>query len=155
MQLSDAIGLSMLIIKISTDRQDCMGAPPRCAPIDTRVPPFAPPRPIYPSTSIFARVGVFAFKRGGGRGDSDSDGQRDGQTMRSTKTGLPKEKIGKVKSLPRFSFILFFGNRPQKFNPKIIIGRCFEPLTRQPGGRPCSSRSGRCRRATRPRAPWR
>ena len=55
-----------------------MGAPPRRAPSERGVAAFALPWPIYPRT-ILPRVGVFALKRGGGRGSNGFDGQVDGQ----------------------------------------------------------------------------
>ena len=66
-----------------------MGAPPRLGPIGTGPPPFAPPWPIY-LKNIFPGSGVLAAKRGGGRGDSNFDGQIDGQITRFQKNDLPE-----------------------------------------------------------------
>jgi len=51
-----------------------MGAPPRRVPIGTGPPPIAPPWPIYTGT-ILSGSGELASKRGGGRGNSNFDGQ--------------------------------------------------------------------------------
>ena len=86
--------------KSSTGCQDRMGAPPRRTPIETGVPPFAPPWPIYPGT-IFSRVWVFALKRGGGWGNSVLmvKSNLDGQIIRIQKKRPSRKKSGKVKAL--------------------------------------------------------
>ena len=71
-----------------------MGAPPRRTSIGTRPPPIAPPWPIYPKT-IFLGSGELVSKRGGGRGNSNFDGQIDGQIIAVQKNEFPEKIRGK------------------------------------------------------------
>ena len=84
------------------DRPDRMGARPRRDLIGTGPTPFAPPWPIYLKT-IFPGSGELVSKRGGGQGDSNFDGQIDGQIIRVRKMTFPG-KIGKSEGTSKIQF---------------------------------------------------